>query len=748
MYWLFDVIMGELDRKSSRESYASNISIGDIEKWRQLHKLVEIITKETNVIIASVDTDFYYTFFNEAYKDEIKRITGKEIKIGSNMLEIFADMPEQRDVVIREWSEPLKGKSTNKTIEFGDSKRYTRLYNVLHTPIRDDCGNIIGAGEVAYDVTESKKIEGALKISLAKYKVLFDSFPLGISIADTEGNIIESNAIAESLLGITKEEHERRTIDGTEWRIIRPDGSTMPPSEFASVRALKENRLVENIEMGIIKDEGTTWINVSAAPIPLEGFGVAVTYNDISESKRAESELRNLAATLQEQAVMLDLAHVFVWNAEGKIIVWNRGAERLYGWRKEEALGKEKSELLKTTYPKPLKEIMLELYQKKHWEGELIHKKKNGKKIYVATHWVLLSDSEGNPDAVIETNNEITKLKEIEEQLRSTTEYLENLFNYANAPIIVWDKDFKITRFNRAFEYLANYSAEEVLGKGLTILFPTGTRDDSMEKINKTLSGERWEVVEIPILRKDGEIRTVLWNSANIYAEDGKTIMVTIAQGQDITERKKAEDQLKRTLTEKEMLLKEIHHRVKNNLQVISSLLNLQSRNIKDSRDLDVIERSKNQIKSIALVHDRLARTEDLRYINFREYVNELVRNLFQSYEKSFRIYSKIEIDDTRLDIQKAINCGLIINELVSNSLKYAFPGDEKGEIRISFKGDEDMYNLVVSDTGVGLPKDFELEAAGTLGLRLVLMLIGQLGGKMELDRVQGTKFSMTFPSK
>jgi PAS domain S-box-containing protein len=140
-----------------------------------------------------------------------------------------------------------------------------------------------------------------------------------------------------------------------------------------------------------------------------------------------------------------------------------------------------------------------------------------------------------------------TRYRQKEEELRETTDYLENLFNYANAPIIVWDPEFKITRFNHAFEHLTGYTADDVIGRELSILFPEANREESLSKIERTSTGEYWDSVEIPILRKGGDVRVALWNSANIYAEDGKIIVATIAQGQDITERKEVEETLKKS---------------------------------------------------------------------------------------------------------------------------------------------------------------------------------------------------------
>jgi len=148
---------------------------------------------------------------------------------------------------------------------------------------------------------------------------------------------------------------------------------------------------------------------------------------------------------------------------------------------------------------------------------------------------------------IIQCNiRDITKRKQAEEKLQETTQYLNNLLDYANAPIIVWDPLFHITRFNHAFENLTGISAEEAVGKKLDMLFPQDSKVESMTHIHEAMSGERWEVVEIPILRRDGAVRIVLWNSATLLGIDGKKMVATIAQGQDITERKQAEENVKK----------------------------------------------------------------------------------------------------------------------------------------------------------------------------------------------------------
>lgn len=215
----------------------------------------------------------------------------------------------------------------------------------------------------------------------------------------------------------------------------------------------------------------------------------------------------------------------------------------------------------------------------------------------------------------------------------------------------------------------------------------------------------------------------------------------------EVTKRKKAESQIRTSLKEKEMLLKEIHHRVKNNLQIISSLLALQSEHIKEKWTLEMFKESQNRIKSMSFIHEQLYQSQDLANIDFNEYIQNITVNLFHSYGvNSDNISLKINAKDVSLSINKAIPCGLIINELVSNALKHAFAGVKKGEIRIDFHSDDDnKFILIVSDNGGGFPKDLDFRSVDSLGLRLVNTLTKQLKGTIELDRTHGTIFKITF---
>ena len=244
----------------------------------------------------------------------------------------------------------------------------------------------------------------------------------------------------------------------------------------------------------------------------------------------------------------------------------------------------------------------------------------------------------------------------------------------------------------------------------------------------------------------DGTERVVHANGEVAWDVEGQPILF-FGTVQDITERKQAEDKIKASLKEKEILLREIHHRVKNNLQVICSLLRLQSAKIKDKQYVDMFRECRDRIKTMSFIHEQLYRTNDLVNIDFGKHVKSLVDGLFKSHGiDSNKVKLGLEIKNVSINLENAIPCGLIINELVSNTLKYAFPQEADGNILISLRSiNEDEFELTVSDDGIGLPEDLDIHTTDTMGFELVRILVEeQLNGKIEVDRTEGTRFTIT----
>ena len=218
----------------------------------------------------------------------------------------------------------------------------------------------------------------------------------------------------------------------------------------------------------------------------------------------------------------------------------------------------------------------------------------------------------------------------------------------------------------------------------------------------------------------------------------------------EIEERRRAEEQVTASLREKETLLREVHHRVKNNMQVISSLLKIQSGYVIDEKVREMFEECQNRIMAMSLVHEKLYKSKDMASVNFKEYIKTLLHDVFWSYGYGVdtgRIKLKMNVGDVSLGVDAAMSCGLIINELVSNSLKHAFPAGRSGEVEVSLRSvGEDEFELVVSDDGIGIPQHLDFKDLESLGMHLVVLLAeDQLQGTIELDRTDGSEFQVTF---
>ena len=230
-----------------------------------------------------------------------------------------------------------------------------------------------------------------------------------------------------------------------------------------------------------------------------------------------------------------------------------------------------------------------------------------------------------------------------------------------------------------------------------------------------------------------------LFNDENEY--EGVVFSMT-----DINSLKVAEENFRTSLEEKELLLRELHHRVKNNMQIISSLLSLQSQHIKDKRDLKIFESSQNRVKTMSLIHEELYSSQDFSHINLSEYIQNLTKELLTSHiEDPGRVKLTVNIENVKMELETAIPLGLLINEIVANSVNHAFPNDRKGEIIVELKRDGDAFILKMSDDGIGVPKNIDFEKAETLGFQLINSLINQLDGQIKMQRIKGTTFIVKF---
>lgn len=336
--------------------------------------------------------------------------------------------------------------------------------------------------------------------------------------------------------------------------------------------------------------------------------------------------------------------------------------------------------------------------------------------------------------------------QQTEEALKENEELFRSVVENSHNGIFIVDDQYRFTYINEKFTGTFGYTQKDLIGND----FRTFLDGESKRLVAKRyLRRQEGKIIpsiyEFNLVRKDGQKRRVEISSTVI--RDSKKRMKTVAHLRDITERKIFEDRIKSSLHEKEVLLREIHHRVKNNLQIISSLLNLQSGHIKDKKLLGIFQESRRRVRSMAIVHEKLYQSDNLSRIDFSEYLKSLTRSLFQMFGVNpGMVRLKIDVKDVFFDINTAVPCGLLVSELVSNALKHAFPKGRKGELNIEMSPyEEDRIKLIVKDTGVGLQKDLDFKNIESFGLQLVDMLTQQLQGEMEVKNEGGTSFIMLF---
>ncbi|MGC9516782.1 MAG: PAS domain S-box protein [Methanomicrobiales archaeon] len=590
------------------------------------------------------------------------------------------------------------------------------------------------------DISERKKFESALKNSKKRFETIFEYAPDAYYLNDSKGHFIDGNRAAEELVGYKKEDLLGKNFQ---------EAGILPLSQVPKALKLLA-KSAAGLSTGpdeiILKTKSGTKIDVEIRTIPIKldekrvVLGIA---RNITQRKKAEEIQARLAAIVEysDDAIIGE-------DLEGTIISWNKGAENIYGYSKSEMIGRNHSFLIPSEKSEEKETILKKIRKGKVVEHyETIRYRKDGKKIYVSLTVSPIKDTDGRLIGNSIIARDITNIKKDEIALKESEEKFREVSNNANDPIVLLELQENglpghFLEVNEVTLDGLGYSKEELMKMSASDVIASEKTEDLLE-VAQELSKYGQATFETLALTKNGNKIPVEINTHTFLLKDEKVILAII---RDISERKLAEEQIKKSLAEKEMLLKEIHHRVKNNLMVISSLLSLQSRYIKDKAALDIFRESQNRAKSMALIHERLYRSTDLKRIDFGEYIRSLTTELYHTYVPDPSLIKlNVNVEDLMLDINTAIPLGLIVNELVSNSMKHAFPKGKAGEITIELYSKHSEYTLSVSDNGIGFPEDLDYKNTSSLGLQLVNSLTDQIGGTIELDRVQGTNFKIKF---
>jgi PAS domain S-box-containing protein len=543
-------------------------------------------------------------------------------------------------------------------------------------------------------------------------------------------------------------------LSASEWRWLEHAGWVLFEDTFlliairysiGEMRGIAERTAeIESLNVGLEAHIANRTAQLVAANHELE--------REVTERKLAEASLAEQRSFLR-QVIDLNPNFVFAKDRQGQFTLVNQAIAEAYGTSVENLLGKTDADFNPNqeeveSFRRDDLEVMTSLKEK--FIPEEVITDARGCVRWLQTIKRPIISPDGSTHQILGIAADITARKQAETALRHSEERFRQIAESISEVFWITEpRDNKLIYISPAYEEVWGRtcgSLGEVSQMWRDALHPED-RPRVLEETAKVQAGGEFDL-EYRVVRPDGEIRWVRDRGFPVSNVAGEVYRVA-GVVDDVTDRKQALEQLKSSVDEKEVLLKEIHHRVKNNMQVITSLLNLQSKTIGDSQALAVFQDSQNRVKSMALIHETLYQSKDLSRINFAEYLQKLVAQVSRSYRiRPEAVKIKVNVDDVSLPIDTAVPCGLIINELASNSLKYAFPGDKQGEVNITFKRLDAQYVLCVSDTGIGLPANFNPDEGNSLGMKLVRMLTSQICGELQCRNGVGTTFQITFPEE
>lgn len=569
-----------------------------------------------------------------------------------------------------------------------------------------------------------------------KFREMFDNSLAGIFTFDVNTRkMIQSNLQTAAMFGYTPAEMEGRDIaslwsDEKELQYI--------------VRKISAEKKIDAIELALKKKEGgKIWTLLTASMAGSERIVCsAIDITDKREIKDdlIESELRY--HMLFDSATDAILIH----DRAGKILIANQIASRQSNYSVKKLQELRLQDLGIVPAGGLSADQNTELQSRGHYLFESQLMTKDGTPMPVEISCKIIEYS-GRP-AILSTIRDITERRLAQAALMESETRYQMIGDLV--PFGVWACNEKgnFSYLSESFLAVLGITLEECRKSGWMHMLPREDYDRTIADWRQCIqTGSFWDY-ENRIVDKKGKVFIVLSRGAPHTDSAGK-ITSWVGIHLDITERKRYEERLEASLREKEVIIKEVHHRVKNNMQVISGFLELQSNYIEDPVAVEKLIECQRRVRTMALVHEKLYQSKTLGAINAAEYIKSLIADLMDSYSMSTSVDVSVDVDDVDITLDMAIPCGLIINELVTNSLKYAFSGRPEGKLSLTLHHKEDhTFSLVVQDDGVGLPPDFEARSTASLGMQLVGVLVRQLGGEMKSDSDRGTRFTIVFPEK
>jgi PAS domain S-box-containing protein len=707
----------------------------------ELHTLPRVDTMKAQLPVATIEWDKNANVRD--WSDAAARIFGWSFNeiIGKNLYETGMLPSHQKAKAEENIRKFIEKKSTYFSIDSVQlTKSGEKLYCTWHNAaIYDQSGQLLSIYSLVEDVTDKKEAELKLKESEERFRVLSDASLVGVYMLQNFNFKYVNPRLCE-MSGYSEEEllQDTSPVD-----LIHPEDR----EKLGKLREMWQNSEIDSFEIdlrAVTKRSTIIHVKVYGSKIMLKD-NPAVIGVVVDQTKQIEATEKYKTSVESYRALFDSIGDaIYIQDRNGKIIEVNKTALEMNGYSRNEIIGKDP--MMLAAPGKVDVEKSQQLFDKalngEKQEFEWWGKRKNGE--------IFPKNIRLNPGnyfgekAVITISRDISDEFEQQKELRHNEELFRQLFQNAPIGIALLDDHKEIQMANEGFEEIFGYKLEDIKGLDIDSVIAPDDKYDEAQSLSQ--SRDTFEITSVR-RKSDGTLIDVLIYGVPVMLE-GRIIAI-YGIYVDITDRKEAERQIRQSLKEKEVLLSEIHHRVKNNLAVITGLLELQSHNTENEVASRALKDSQMRINSMALIHEKLYQNETLSSIEFDHYIKELIDVIKKSHSlTSEDIEVQFDTDPIEFTITQAIPCGLMLNEIVTNAFKHAFPDSFKGDPRISVslkKVGEQQVELCIKDNGVGLPEDFYTLGKTSLGITLIKTLSKQIGAEVNFDSEEGASFRFRF---
>jgi len=697
--------------------------------------------------------------------DEYKRLTGREnldCIIGKHISEWTA--PHDLERTREEWRRLIdQGILRNLVMDYSDGKGSIIPVEINAAVVRD--GDRLQVFSLCRDITERRKREKELAETWAILRSAFEQTPIPMLLVGAKDlKVIISNPACRECLRIdpgTSYIGQSLFALKRTWRDLDADGKPMEPNDTPLVLALR-GVVTRNREGRIRFDDGTErWLLINSAPVHgpdgsiIAGF---LAFDDITEQRNTRESLRRSEAMFR---LLAEKMNDIVWTTDLalRITYISPSIEKILGFTPGERMAQQPIEQLTPASLSDAADLLKKELEREKESGvdpdrniflEMEYYHKNGSTIWLESNLSWQRDAGGTIVGIHGVSRDISVRKKAERELQQKAELIEGIVS--NMPGVVY-QFYAADNGEMGLDYVAG-SVREVFGidsnladffQRFTACVADSDRDAFLESINRAVASVApWNFTGS--FDKPGGERIDFQGLSLPTRHKDRIIFSGIML--DITERKKSEEALASALEAKESLLRELQHRVKNSLSIIASLVGFESDRVADLAMKDILEQIRNRIVSVSQVYDMLYETQEIKELQLDQYLRQLAEYLMKTFNagRARPVELRMDQDEVRISTKRAIPAGLILNEILTNAMKHAFPDDRHGSIAMTLVRRGDNIILTVADDGAGLPRGFDINKSKGLGLVLVRTLATQLGATVEYGGGEGARFCISFP--